>query len=535
MGVDASTRRRLAHLAELTGLPIACVDPATGAILDRTDTDALFVIPGEVIEALPHLDMPRTFEFESGWLLFAVVLFDRSGRRLVAVGNGLTDPTARPPEWVMAAVEANWSKDRLDRFCAKARVVQSFLLSMLLSTDEAVDDLAPAVSAAEPEATKPKRATADLLENAREELDLLHGLVGNLQISRAPADLAEICLNRMHTLIRAEGSAIWLKETAVDKEATRQFLVAGNLPFDEFGMARLTARVESDSWCGPCVKNNIKGTLLGVDFPELRNLIIMPIGDSGSRAGWIVSCNLENDRDFDSLESSLIKSVAMILGTHIRNIELYQQNNQLLLSFVRSLVSTLDAKDPYTRGHSERVALVARKIGEQLNLPEDDLYDIYLAGLMHDIGKVGIDDRILRKPGALTYSEFKEIQKHPLIGFAIMRGLKNLRKILPGIRNHHENYNGKGYPDGLEGEAIPLMARILAVADSFDAMSSDRPYRKGLELEKIEEIFRRGTGVQWDARIVEAFFAIRDDIAEICMHYRPDSGIFILEEITSPD
>src|SRR5690606_28460528 len=104
-----------------------------------------------------------------------------------------------------------------------------------------------------------------------------------------------------------------------------------------------------------------------------------------------------------------------------------------------------DAKDPYTRGHSERVALVARRLGEELELPEEDLHDIYLSGLLHDVGKIGVDDRILRKPGQLTDEEFLAIQQHPMIGYEILKGLKNLQKVLPGVRSHHETYNGKGY------------------------------------------------------------------------------------------
>ena len=262
------------------------------------------------------------------------------------------------------------------------------------------------------------------------------------------------------------------------------------------------------------MKNRIEGTLLGADFPGLKSLLMVPIAEGSHRSGWILSCNLEDDKQYGTVEASLLNSVATILGTHMRNIYLYQQHHELMLSFVRSLVSTLDAKDPYTRGHSERVALIARRLGDELHLPEEDLHDIYLSGLLHDIGKIGVDDRILQKPGKLSDDEFRKIQEHPMIGYSILRGLKNLQKILPGVRSHHENYNGKGYPDGLKGEEIPLMARILAVADAYDAMGSDRPYRSGMDVEQVEQIFRRGAGQQWDARIIEAYFAVRDDIPQ---------------------
>lgn len=232
----------------------------------------------------------------------------------------------------------------------------------------------------------------------------------------------------------------------------------------------------------------------------------------------------DGEKFFGTIEAGLLNSIATILRTYLRNIELYQQHNDLMLSFVRSLVSTLDAKDPYTRGHSERVALIVRRLGRELGLPEEDLWDIYLFGLLHDIGKIGVDDRILRKPGRLTEEEIKKIQEHPIIGFEIVKKLNNLYRVLPGVRNHHENYNGKGYPDGLQGENIPLMGRILAVADGYDAMGHGRPYRECLSLEKIEDIFRRGSDEQCDAKVIQAYFDTREDILTICEQYTLSDG-----------
>src|SRR5262249_50385234 len=149
----------------------------------------------------------------------------------------------------------------------------------------------------------------------------------------------------------------------------------------------------------PLVRNHVPGTLLGADFPGLRNMALVAIADGNLRFGWICSCNFSEGQSFGSVQTGLLSSVASILGTHQHNLELYRQHEDLLLGFVRSLVSTLDAKDTYTRGHSERVALIARRLGAHLGLPRDDLRDIYLSGLLHDIGKVGVDDQILRKSG----------------------------------------------------------------------------------------------------------------------------------------
>lgn len=135
--------------------------------------------------------------------------------------------------------------------------------------------------------------------------------------------------------------------------------------------------------------------------------------------------------------------------------------------------------------------------------------------MLHDIGKIGVNDAILQKEGRLTSEELDEVKKHPEIGYNILCGLKSLRPLLPGVRSHHENYAGGGYPDGLAGEAIPLMARILAVADAYDAMRSDRPYRQGLPVEKIEEIFNNNHRGQWDPAIIAAYFRVRGEILEL--------------------
>jgi HD-GYP domain-containing protein (c-di-GMP phosphodiesterase class II) len=194
---------------------------------------------------------------------------------------------------------------------------------------------------------------------------------------------------------------------------------------------------------------------------------------------------------------------------------LFRELDNLPVQFVSSLVSTLDARDPCTRGHSERVAGIARRIGEEIGLSERELSDLYQSGLLHDIGKIGIQDAILQKEGRLTPEEFEEVRQHPEIGFRILSGLKNLRSVLPGVRSHHENYAGDGYPDGLIGESIPLMARILGVADAYDAMRSDRPYRRGMPVFRIEELFRADSGRQWDPSIIDAYFQCRDEIYEL--------------------
>ncbi|HMF12709.1 MAG TPA: HD-GYP domain-containing protein, partial [Gemmataceae bacterium] len=188
---------------------------------------------------------------------------------------------------------------------------------------------------------------------------------------------------------------------------------------------------------------------------------------------------------------------------------------ELLVGLTRSLTAALDAKDSYTYGHSERVARIAVELGRELGLLGDELSDIYLAGLLHDVGKIGIRDSVLGKVEPLTAEEFEHIKQHVTIGYAILSDLRPIRNLLPGVLYHHEHWDGKGYPDGLAGEAIPLLARILAVADAYDAMSTNRPYRDALPCRKVEEILTKGASTQWDKRVVEAFQRCRHRIHTI--------------------
>ncbi len=210
-----------------------------------------------------------------------------------------------------------------------------------------------------------------------------------------------------------------------------------------------------------------------------------------------------------------MSSVAAILGIHGGNADLYQQQNQLFKGIVRALTSAIDAKDPYTCGHSERVARISMRLAEEMECDSQQVETIYLAGLLHDIGKIGIDDTVLRKPGKLTDAEYEHIKLHAEIGYRILSDIKQLGDVLPVVLHHHEQWNGKGYPRNLAGESIPLLARIVAVADSFDAMSSDRPYRPGMPDDKLDAILRAGAGQQWDSQVVEVFFRIRDEMRAI--------------------
>jgi len=178
------------------------------------------------------------------------------------------------------------------------------------------------------------------------------------------------------------------------------------------------------------------------------------------------------------------------------------------MNFVSALASSIDAKDPYTHGHSKRVTMYSLAIAQALGLQNDEVEDLELAGYLHDIGKIGIPQEILQKPFGLSDEEFDIVKKHPLNGVKILENLKNLRRVSNFILHHHERVDGGGYPNGLAGETIPMGARILAVADAFDAITSDRPYRKRAGVEEALSEIERNSGRQFDPQVVRVFAAL---------------------------
>ena len=181
-----------------------------------------------------------------------------------------------------------------------------------------------------------------------------------------------------------------------------------------------------------------------------------------------------------------------------------KENQELFFNSIRALAAAIDAKDPYTRGHSERVARYAVVLAKNMGLPPDEVRKVRISALLHDVGKIGIDDRILRKPTALTDEEFEVMKTHPVKGALIMGQIPQLKEVIPGMRHHHEKWAGDGYPDGLRGEEIPRLARIIAVADTFDAMTTTRPYQKAMKLDYVVSRIRSFSGIRFDPEVISA-------------------------------
>jgi HD-GYP domain-containing protein (c-di-GMP phosphodiesterase class II) len=187
-----------------------------------------------------------------------------------------------------------------------------------------------------------------------------------------------------------------------------------------------------------------------------------------------------------------------------------EENRQLFLGTIKGLAAAIDGKDPYTRGHSERVARFSVAIAQGLDLPDDEIEKIRISALLHDVGKIGIDDNILKKPAALTDEEFELMKQHPQKGFKIMSQIPAMREFLPGMYMHHEMIDGRGYPQGLKGDEIPMQARIVSVADTFDAMTTDRPYQRAMKFEDALARIKSLVGTRYDERVVASLMAACD-------------------------
>jgi len=241
-----------------------------------------------------------------------------------------------------------------------------------------------------------------------------------------------------------------------------------------------------------------------------KSFVSVPLKVQNRVIGVLNINNKESKQKFDEKDLRLLTILAEQSARTIENAELYKHMQDTYLGTIQTLARAIDAKDPYTKGHSDRVTRYAVKIAREMNLSESAIRNIEYSALIHDIGKIGIQESILTKKGALSGTEYEIVKMHPLIGESIITPVKFLNGIAPLILYHHERFDGKGYLEGLRGEAIPLGARIISVADAFDAMTSDRPYRKALTRKKAREELEKESGKKFDPRVVEAFLRLLD-------------------------
>ena len=346
----------------------------------------------------------------------------------------------------------------------------------------------------------------------------LETLVDTSMIFSSILDLDELLntvLRKAEEVMQAEASSVFLID---EKTNELYFITARGEKGKEAKEIRVPMGKGIVGWVAergysllvPDVKKD-KRWFKGVDKKTkfvTRSIMAVPLIAKGRIIGVAEVLNKKGRRKFDQTDLELFEALGNQIAIAIENASLYRQLDELFLSSIRAIVEAVDAKDPYTRGHSGRVEEYSLLIGEALSMERDELKDLSVSAILHDVGKIGVPDKILGKPGRLNESEFEYMKRHPEFGAAIIEPIARLRDLSPNILHHHEQYDGHGYPKGLKSERIPLYARIIGIADSFDAVTTDRPYRKRSSMEKGLTEVERGSGSQFDPKLVRVFVRV---------------------------
>jgi len=345
------------------------------------------------------------------------------------------------------------------------------------------------------------------LAETYEELSLIYKLSASMTVSQEHGRFLEESLEEMQQVVGLKWMVMKLCEDEPRLQAMRGKLsVAGRLPMDQAVIDEAAAQLLAgrDFSRSGGVRESRQ-----LDAPELARhadrVLIAPLHGDGRVLGLIIGAEKIADEELSSVDSKLITSMAQSISIFLTNAMLYEDLQDMFMGTLRSLVNAIDAKDAYTCGHSERVAYLGRALGQAAGLDDGQVERLYLSGLLHDVGKIGVPESVLTKPGRLTDEEFEIIKAHPRMGGRILRDIRQIQDLIPGVLHHHERWDGRGYPDRLAGEEIPLFGRLLCLADSFDAMSSTRTYREAMPLEKVLEEVLDCAGTQFDPNLAKLF------------------------------
>jgi hypothetical protein len=359
--------------------------------------------------------------------------------------------------------------------------------------------------------TEMSRMTHELVSQS-EEMDLLHSVSGRLAGAENLHRTVVQVLSEWRQVIEGQCAFLWLRD-----QVRLEFAFAPQIPtaidaqthqvWENF--ARRLAETLEKSGHDSHVER------LGAQHPISKALagdcecIAVPLVVDRSMRGILCGLRQGTQDDFGTGEVRLLRSLAAQLGMAITNTELYADLKGFLTNTVKTLVSAIDAKDPYTAGHSERVNIVSMLLGNEMGLDLNDLEALYWGSLLHDVGKIGMPESILNKPGALAPEEVQVVMEHPERGWELLHAIEQLGAATDGVRAHHEWWNGEGYPQGLVGESIPLIARIISVADAFDALISNRSYRRARTAAQALGIIDESTGTQFDPTVVAALHRLQ--------------------------
>ncbi|MBM3965707.1 MAG: HD-GYP domain-containing protein [Planctomycetes bacterium] len=447
--------------------------------------------------------------------------------------DGIAEITIEPNPTVLVIDASERQDASLALFAIKPNLPSGLLRTLITSVhSQLAAEQKVSRDVASPAAPPQEEYAESFIEQVTQDFEELtwfrqsHQFADLYTVNASSVEVAHTCVAPMAKVIQAE-SLLFLEVLGINSQNTlepsRLHLLAGpEVDFSAWQLHQLTQNLVAQGRTSPVLLDRSRDKLLLDRFQFIENCMLTVVAKGERVFGWLIAINKYSQSDkpsqpkpsledwnrlrFGTFEAGLLTTAANMLASQASNCELFSAQEALTKGLVLAVINAIDAKDCYTAGHSERVASFAQCIAKRMGLSAKECDRIHMAGLLHDVGKIGIPDSVLKKPDKLTDEEFEIIKLHPFIGYSILRHLSSIDYVLPGVLLHHEAFDGSGYPQGLQGHDIPLMARILAVCDAFDAMTSTRPYRKALPLEKAAFILRTDSYKTWDGDIVEVLF-----------------------------
>jgi HD-GYP domain-containing protein (c-di-GMP phosphodiesterase class II) len=444
--------------------------------------------------------------------LWLVPLPERHRR---AGGRGRTDQSVLA---VALMTDELLTSEQFQLVCDQQRVDRQAIVARI-DRDALVDErdvarLAAMLSYMRQDMGELDRRTSDVyklsqqLGESYEELSLLYKLSTNMAVDQPPrAFLEEACAD-----LREVVGLRWMALLFADHlpgmgELEGELVVAGetDCPIDVLKTVGRQLLARQPQGGMPRVIDDTRALGMPHVSDLARHLLIVSLQRENTSMGILFGGDKLDGTHIGSVDSKLCNSLANSISIFLQNTMLYEDMQAMFFGTLHALTSSIDAKDSYTHGHSERVALMSRMLATAAGFDEQAVERVYIAGLVHDVGKIGVPESVLCKPGRLSDEEFELIKMHPRIGARILEDIKQMQDLIPGVLHHHERWDGRGYPDGLAGESIPMLGRLICLADSYDAMCSDRTYRRAMDHERVLAEIQRCAGSQFDPKLTDVF------------------------------
>jgi response regulator RpfG family c-di-GMP phosphodiesterase len=452
-------------------------------------------------------------------VILDIVLPDMDGRDLLKIMRSVPGVNDVPALFVSASSDPETMVNALscgaDDFLVKPFSLQEFNAKVhkVLGSYESTRALAERAEELESEVSEKKASNKQINRELKRQLLAMRTLFDISQDLNRRLDLDEMINGFSLTLVgELQLSSLALFTTRRERDDC--FYLQGLKGIDRDRMKDLTLKTDSKfaEWV---ISNPRPQKLVGRENEEQLGILpdrrlavfeyVSPIVVKQELKGIVFVGPRLSEKEFTSSELDMLRSMCNSAGIGLDNARLFRELQNTYLSTVKALVSIIEAKDPYTKGHTERVADYTIALGRKMGLPKDAIRDLAFGAVLHDIGKLVVYERVLNKPGRLSEDEWASLKEHPSIGASIIENMDFLMGTVDLVRHHHEAYDGTGYPDGLAGEQIPLGARIISVADSYDAMTTDRSYRKALSSTVALDSLKAKAGSQYDSEVVKYF------------------------------